>query len=334
MFPRIYYGSTTLALNKIKEEFPGLILLIDNNVEKIINNYSKFFDSNNVYIHTNVSSEDIKLIQEKSEKLGSKHVILYDDDSFDGRLSLIAKAKKNNLIFDCSYPLVGDFNALKRHINNYVMKNNANINGETLNYLVEICPVLRIKSKQSGSKKEIICYDIDILFKELEKIISYTDKIFLRDIQNASFNEECDIFEFIEQLMNKNLDYCLTKIDLLISSMGEQGFLLVLLSQLNFMLVISETNKKYHPLSQVQEIVELRDLLGKYLDDEYKEPTFTVKVQNPIRIRIQASKENLYTPAQYSKMITLLVDSIVDLRTNGSVNHSVPILISKLASVQ
>lgn len=333
MFPRIYYGSTTLALNKIREEFPDLILLIDNNVEKITNNYSKFFDNNNVYIHTNISNEDIKLIQEKSEKLGSKHVILYEDDSFDGRLSLIAKAKKSNLIFDCSYPLVGDFNALKRHINNYVMKNNANINGETLNYLVEICPVLRIKSKQSGSKKEIICYDIDILFKELEKIISYTDKIFLRDIQNASFNEECDIFEFIEQLMNKNLDYCLTKIDLLIDSMGEQGFLLVLLSQLNFMLVISETNKKYHPLTEVQEIVELRDLLGKYLDDEYNEPTFTIKAQNPIRIRIQASKENLYSPAQYSKMITLLVDSIIDLRTNGSVNHSIPILISKLASV-
>jgi hypothetical protein len=333
MFPRIYYGSTTLALNKIKEEFPGLILCFDNNVEKIVNGYSKFFDSNNIYIHTNVSNEDIKLIQEKSEKLGIKHIILYEDDSFDGRLSLIAKAKKNNLIFDCSYPLAGDSNSLKRHINNFVMKNNANINGETLNYLVEICPILRIKSKQSGSKKEILCYDIDILFKELEKIISYTDKIFLRDISNASFNEECDIFEFIDKLMNKDIDYCLTKIDLLIDSMGEQGFLLVLLSQLNFMLVISETNKTFHPLTEVQEIVELRDLLGKYLSNEYKEPTFTVKAQNPIRIRIQSSKENLYCPAQFSKMITMVVDSIVDLRTNGSVNHSVPILISKLASV-
>ena len=333
MFPRIYYGSTTTALNKIKEEFPGLILCIDNNVEKIVNGYSKFFDSNNIYIHTNISNEDIKLIQEKSEKLGIKHIILYEDDSFDGRLSLIAKAKKNSLIFDCSYPLAGDSNSLKRHINNFVMKNNANINGETLNHIVQICPILRIKSKQSGSKKEILCYDIDILFKELEKIISYTDKIFLRDISNASFNEECDIFEFIDKLMNKDLDYCLTRIDLLIDSMGEQGFLLVLLSQLNFMLVISETNKTFHPISEVQEIVELKDLLGKYLDDEYKEPTFTVKAQNPIRIRIQLSKESLYSPAQFSKMITLVVDSIVDLRTNGSVNHSVPILISKLASV-
>jgi hypothetical protein len=333
MFPRIYYGSTTLALNKIKEEFPGLILCIDNNVEKIVNGYSKFFDMNNIYIHTNISNEDIKLIQDKSEKLGIKHIILYEDDSFDGRLSLIAKAKKNSLIFDCSYPLAGDSNSLKRHINNFVMKNNANINGETLNHLVQICPILRIKSKQSGSKKEILCYDIDILFKELEKIISYTDKIFLRDLSNASFNEECDIFEFIDKLMNKDLDYCLLKIDLLIDSMGEQGFLLVLLSQLNFMLVISETDKKFHPLTEVQEIVELRDILGKYLDDEYKEPTFTVKAQNPIRIRIQSSKENLYSPAQFSKMITLVVDSIVDLRTNGSVNHSVPILISKLASV-
>ena len=333
MFPRIYFGSTILSINKIRDEFPDLVLLFDNNVDKIISNYSKFFDSNNVYIHTKITNEDIKLIQEKSDSLGSKHVILYEDDSFDGRLSLVAKAKKNNLIFDCSYPLVGDSNSLKRHINNYVLKNNANINSETLNHLVDICPLLRIKSKQSGSKKEIICYDIDILFKELEKIISYTDKIFLRDISNSSFNEECDIFEFIEQLMNKNLDYCLNKIDLLIDSMGEQGLLLVLLSQINFMLVISDTNMKSFSLNKVQEIVELRDILGKYLDDDYLEPQFTIKTQNPIRIRIQFSKENLYSSDKFAKMITLITDSIVDLRTNGSVNHSLPILISKLASV-
>ena len=333
MFPRIYFGSTILSINKIRDEFPDLVLLFDNNIDKIISNYSKFFDSNNVYIHTKITNEDIKLIQEKSDSLGSKHVILYEDDSFDGRLSLVAKAKKNNLIFDCSYPLVGDSNSLKRHINNYVLKNNANINSETLNHLVDICPLLRIKSKQSGSKKEIICYDIDILFKELEKIISYTDKIFLRDISNSSFNEECDIFEFIEQLMNKNFDYCLNKIDLLIDSMGEQGLLLVLLSQINFMLVISDTNMKSFSLNKVQEIVELRDILGKYLDDDYLEPQFTIKTQNPIRIRIQSSKENLYSSDKFAKMITLITDSIVDLRTNGSVNHSLPILISKLASV-
>lgn len=333
MFPRIYYGSTTLAINKIKEEFPDLIVIIDNDLDKIIKNYSKFFDNRNIYIHTNISNEDIKLIQETNEKLGSKHVLLYDDDSFDGRLSLIAKAKKNNLIFDCSYPLVGDFNGLKRHINNFILKNNSNINGETLNYLVDICPVLRIKSKQSGSKKEILCYDIDILFKELEKIISYTDKIFLRDISNASFNEECDIFEFIEQLMNKNLDYCLNKIDLLISSMGEQGFLLVLLSQLNFMLSVSGAKSKDLQINQVQEIVELRDILGKYLNDVYEETTYTIKTQNPIRIKIQYTKNNMLTVNQYAKMINLVVDCVVDLRTNGSVIHSVPILISKLASV-
>ena len=102
MFPRIYYGSASLAINKIKDEFPDLIVVFDNNVEKIINNYSKFFDSKNIYVHTSISNDEIKLIQEKSEHLGSKHILLYDDDSFDGRLSLVAKAKKSNLIFDCS----------------------------------------------------------------------------------------------------------------------------------------------------------------------------------------------------------------------------------------
>ncbi len=334
MFPRIYFGSTSLSVNKIKEEFKDYSLVYDNNVSKILSNYSKFFDSNNIYIHTNLTSEDYKNINEKCDSLGSKHIILFEDDSFDGRLSLVSKAKKNNLIFDCSLPLVGDVNSLKRHINNFLFKNNCNINSETLNYLIEICPVLRIKSKQSGSKKEILSYDLDILFKELEKIVSYTDKIHLSDIQNSSFNQECDIFEFIEQLLQRNNDYCLNKINHLIAAMGEQGFLLVLLSQLNFYLVLSDCKaRKIYDSEEIQKLIELRDILGKFLDDNYNEPTYTTKVQNPIRIKIELSKNRNQTPKQFSQMINLVVDSIVDLRTSGSSNHAIPILISKLTSV-
>ena len=104
MFPRIYFGSQTLVLNKIKEEFENSSLVFDNNIPKVISSYSKFFDANTIYIHTSFSNDDLKLIYEKSESLGIKHILLYDDDSFDGRLSLVSKAKKNNLIFDCSYP--------------------------------------------------------------------------------------------------------------------------------------------------------------------------------------------------------------------------------------
>jgi hypothetical protein len=59
MFPRIYYGSTTISLNKIREEFPDLVLLFDNDVDKIINNYSKFFDSDNLYVHTKITNASI-----------------------------------------------------------------------------------------------------------------------------------------------------------------------------------------------------------------------------------------------------------------------------------
>lgn len=334
MFPRIYFGSTALSISKIKEEFSHCDLIFDNNVSKILSSYSKFFDSNNIYIHTNITNEDCKNIIEKADLIGSKHILLFDDDSFDGRLSLVSRAKKNNLIFDCSYPLVGDVNGLKRHINNYLFGKNCNINSETLNHLIEICPVLRIKSKQSGSKKEILSYDIDILFKELEKIVSYTDKITLSDIHQSSFNQESDIFEFIEQLLQGNNDFCLNNLEILISSMGEQGFLLVLLSQLNFYLVLSDCKlRKIHNVDEIIMLLELRDILGKYLTDEYNTASFQVKSQNPIRIKIELSKNRNIQPKQISKMIQLVVESIVDLRTNGSAHHNLPILISKLTTV-
>lgn len=334
MFPRIYFGSNVLAINKIKNEFPDHSLIYDNNVTKIFSSYSKFFDTNNLYIHTNLNSEDYKNINDRADVLGSKHILLFEDDSFDGRLSLVSKAKKNNLIFDCSYPLVGDTNSLKRHINNYLFSKNCNINSETLQHLSEICPVLRIKSKQSGSKKEILSFDIDILFKELEKIISYTDKISLSDIANCSFNQEFDIFEFIEQLIERNNDYCLNHIEHLTSSMGEQGFLLVLLSQLNFYLVLSDCKqRKIYDVDEIIKLIELRDLLGKFLDEEYKNTSYVVKSQNPIRVKIELSKNRKYSPKQISNMIQFVVDTIVDLRTSGNPNHSIPILISKLTSV-
>ena len=71
----------------------------------------------------------------------------------------------------------------------------------------------------------------------------------------------------------------------------------------------------------------------KFLDDDYNEPEYTTKVQNPIRIKIELSKNRNQTPKQFSQMINLVVDSIVDLRTSGSSNHAIPILISKLTSV-
>lgn len=328
MFPRIYFGSFTLAMEKIRQEFPDKILVLDNNVEKIINNYSVFFDNKNIYIHTNISNENIKFISEKSKE--TKHILLFEDDSFDGRLSLVSKAKKNDLIFDCSYPLLGDDNKLRRLVNNFLFLHNSNIDSQAINFLINICPLYRIKSKQANSKKEIICYDIDLLFKELEKILSYRDKIFVSDLQDSVFNEEVDIFTFINNLLERNLEYCLEKINILINSMGEQGFLLVLLSQLQFLFVLYDCKEKniIQP-DKVQEIVECKDLLGKYLNEDYIVPEYTIKNQNPVRIKIELSKPNAMSSKQILTIIKNVVDTIVDLRTSGNASTSIPLLISK-----
>lgn len=334
MFPRIYFGSFILAMEKIRQEFPDKILVLDNNIEKIINNYSLFFDNKNVYVHTNISNENIKFIFEKADSVGTKHILLFEDDSFDGRLALISKAKKNDLIFDCSYPLLGDDNKLRRLVNNFLFLHNSNIDSQAMNFLINICPLYRIKSKQANSRKEIICYDIDLLFKELEKILSYRDKIFKSDLQDSVFNEEVDIFNFINNLLERNLEYCLEKLNILINAMGEQGFLLVLLSQLQFLFVLYDCKEKnIFQADKVQEIVECKDLLGKYLNEDYIIPEYNLKNQNPVRIKIELSKPNSMSSKQILSIIKSVVDTIVDLRTSGNANISIPIMISKIRFV-
>lgn len=330
---RIYIGSKIAAINSVKKEFPDRIVVLCDNPETQSKSYSVFFDSNKIFLYDNPNIEKLKIIHSQINANKGTHFLFYDDDSFDGRNSLIQSIKKSNLIFDHSYPLYGDFAGLRRAINSYINATNKSIDANCYEWLNKNCPTVKVKSKTAGSKKETICYDVDLLNKEFEKILAIKDMITLSDLENSSFVTDADIFEFIDYVMNKNTKEAFILSEKLIDSIGEQALLLILLSQLIFILEVTACKEnKIYILNNVVEILEKKDLLGKYYNSDWIEPKFVVKTQNPIRVKIELTKNRVSTE-KISSMICNVIDSISHLRNNGRVEQSIFLLLNKLLFV-
>jgi len=331
MLPRIYFGSRYLYMSQIKEAFSGANLIFVDNIDKQLSSHSPFFDSNNIYLYDNPNTETIKKISGFIDKKIEKHILLFDDDGFDGRTSLIQKIKKSNNIFSTIYPVLGDTNVLKNIIYKHSKSLNINIKSDCIDWLVSNCPIIKIKNKTT--KKEILYYDIDILLKEIEKVTVLSQNLTIDHFKNSEFNEEHDIFEYFKKLFNKDVDYINSNLDKVIEEFTTQGFFLILLQQLHFLLVISECqkNKIYAP-EKVQEIIELRDIGNKYLSDNYEVINTSFKAHNPIRIKI-ALGENKLSTNKLSEMISLVTQHISDARFYGENDVANTLTINKLANV-
>ena len=77
---------------------------------------------------------------------------------------------------------------------------------------------------------------------------------------------------------------------------------------------------------------ELRDLLGKYLGDDWQDVKYTVKPQNPIRIKIELGKQTPSTKS-ISKMIQFTIDSIESTRNNKDIYLTMDMWLNKMLTV-
>ena len=120
----------------------------------------------------------------------------------------------------------------------------------------------------------------------------------------------------------------------MIEAVTDQGLLLILLYQLHFLLVCLDCKEKniYNP-DTVLSILEMEDILGKYLGEDYQKSIYVKKSQNPIRVKIEIGKKRKQSSKDICSMIRLVVDTIVDLRDNGNKTLALPILFHKLVTV-
>jgi hypothetical protein len=326
MISRLYYGSRVLIVEDIKKQFNTLKLVNDINLATFKTSYSKIFDYNNIYLHNNPSTSDLKIISELLDLELGHHFLYFDDDSFDGRVSLIQKLKKANDIYDFSLPVFGDKSKLTSFLKQY------NLSYELINWLCENCPTTRTKSKATG-RKDVVCYDIDLLGQEIIKLQSVKSNLIIDDFNNSEFKEDADVFQFISDLLDKKTDLALKNYPKLIDHMGEQGLLLVLLSQLYFLIKIADIkDKKIFSESEYITRIDLKDILGKYLDENWETIKSVNQSTNPIRAKIEINKLSLNVD-QICNLIEMTAESIIDLRNGGSKYHSIELLINKATIV-
>ena len=326
----IFIGSKAKALQQLQSGNPGFKVVTVDNVDSQLKNYSRFFDTDKIFLVINPTNDEVKTIGQLNN---NQYHLFFDDESYDGRNSFISKIKKTNHIFDYSYPIYGDLQLLKRLLTLECKKQNIHPDINCYNWIIENCPTLRIKSKTEGSKKEKIVYDIDLLMQELIKINSIKDTITLEDIEDSFFKVDADIFDFIENLMSGDFETSLSKSEKLIDSMGEQGLLMVLLSQMLFMLSIAGCKEKNIYNSDIVTIKsEFRDLTNKYLSDTWGDLQIQVKSQNPIRVKIELSKKRPSVEI-LTNILLLTVETIQNLRSSGSVYQSMFLFVRKVTCI-
>ena len=86
---------------------------------------------------------------------------------------------------------------------------------------------------------------------------------------------------------------------------------MLFLECLQFLFVLYDCKEKnILQAEKVQEIVECRDLFGRYLNEDYIVPEYTVKNQNPVRIKIELSKPNMMS----SKQILTIIQNVVTIK--------------------
>ena len=323
MISGLYYGSRVQIIDSIKSKFANLILVNDTNLSSFKSSYSKFFDLNNLYLHNNPSLSDIKIVSDLIDNNIGNHILVFEDDSFDGRTSLIQKLKKANQIFDFSLPVYGDKSKLNTYLKKY------NLPYDVISWIQFNCPTVRIKSKSTG-RKDIICYDIDLLEQEIVKIKSVKSEVIVDDFIDSEFKSDSDIFQFINDLVDRRLDNVFANYNKLLDHMGEQGLLLVMISQIYFMLRISDVkdHKNIHYIDRI----DMRDILGKYYSEDWCDVSYSYQPTNPIRFKLEFDR--LSSSFDYlNNILNLLLEALIDMRSGGSKHHCLPLLFCKIALV-
>jgi len=323
MISGLYYGSRVQIIDSIKSKFANLILVNDTNLSSFKSSYSKFFDLSNLYLHNNPSLSDIKIVSDLIDNNIGNHILVFEDDSFDGRTSLIQKLKKTNQIFDFSLPVYGDKSKLNTYLKKY------NLPYDVISWMQINCPTVRIKSKSTG-RKDIICYDIDLLEQEIVKIKSFKSEVIIDDFIDSEFKSDSDIFQFINDLVDRRLDNVFANYNKLLDHMGEQGLLLVMISQIYFMLRISDVkdHKNIHYIDRI----DMRDILGKYYSEDWCDVSYSYQPTNPIRFKLEFDR--LSSSFDYlNNILNLLLEALIDMRSGGSKHHCLPLLFCKIALV-
>lgn len=324
----IFVGQKDRVIDYLVQNNPGYSVISVAKLENQIKSYSRFFDDNKIFLIENPNNDQIKIIGSLNN---NQYQMFFEDESYDGRNSFVSKLKKENKIFDFSHPIAGDTIQLKRIVSTYFKLRNISLDNQVFDWICVNCPTYKIKSKESNKEKTV--YDLDLLYREIDKISSCKNQLSLEDFKDSYFKTDQDLFHFFEKLLDKDEEYVFSHYEYFLSELGEQALLLIFLSQIIFLLNFKTCkDKNIWDLQTLQNKIEMKDLVNKYLSDNWTEINAVAKSVNPIRVKIQLNKQ---TPSVnvLSQIFQYIVEALLRLRNHGNKDLEVFNLICKTLSV-
>lgn len=243
------------------------------------------------------------------------------NESLDGRSALATKGKAAGRIFNYSAIEYTNASGFLRFLNDWLLHRKLTITYEAENWIQNNSPSTIVKMKSGATKKEIIVYDLPLIFNELSKLAVLDKKeLDLDDVKIFQFHDHNkNIFDFFNLCMYGKASEILKSLIDLNESHGHQMILMIFLSQLFFYLKIAEYKENKINNTDMLEDLSLSKYIKKYLDVDFKEieQDIPTKQVNPIRLQIAYNQTYLSTE-EVSRFIQSTLNAVVDLRNNLS----------------
>ncbi len=325
---KIYIYTGDEYISRIFSFEDTIVERLDTNssINKIVNTIQgvNIFEQKKCVKIYNPNTAQVKAIFDSisTSKINADYVQIYCcNESLDGRSALATKGKAAGRIFNYGAIEYSNVSGFLRFLNDWLSHRNLTISYEAENWIQNNSPSTIVKMKSGATKKEVIVYDLPLIFNELSKLTVLDKKtIDLADVEIFQFSDHNkNIFDFFNVCMYGKPSEILKGLIDLNESHGHQMILMVFLSQLFFYLKIAEFKENKINNNDMLEDLSLSKYVKKYLNADFKEieQDIPLKQVNPIRLQIAYNQTYLSTE-EISRYIQSTLNVVVDLRNNLS----------------
>ena len=284
-----------------------------------------FDDLADMIIISDPSADQLRTCQESIENgtlTASALVIVTPGDAIDGRASLSQQAQKRGRVTYLPPIEAGERAQLMDHLVEWESGTGQSLTDEARRWIIQNAPTQIAKVKGHGGKRDTEVYDLQWMENELDKVISVKTlepgPISISDLQElVRFEQGVDIWQFIDAATDGNAAQSLSMLYTLSATQGVQGALILLASQLEFLLAVRcLQDRQVRSSDEIARQMSIQPYLGRYLLQDWSEARDLPEpaAPNPWRVR-KATEKALPQADRLSGNYQATISAIRDLRS-------------------
>jgi hypothetical protein len=300
-----------------------------------------FGDVADAIIISDPSADQLRACQEAIESgvlTASALVIITPGDMIDGRASLAQQAQKRGRVTYLSPIEAGERARLLNHLTEWESGTGQVLTEEARRWMIQNAPTQIVKIKGASGKREVEVYDLQWIENELDKVIAVKHlepgPITVSDLKSlVRFEQGVDIWQFIDAATSGNAALSLSMLYALSSTQGVQGALILLASQLEFLMSVRcLQDRQVRSVDEIARQMSLQPYLGRYLLQNWSEALDLPEPAAPNPWRVRKAVEKTLPPAiRLSGNYQAVISAIQDLRAGLDERIVLPYLALCLA---